>query len=299
MISRVEQETASGDAQAAVAPSARQPRARAIPVKYEMVVGGGLVLLILVVALVAPLISPADPNFIQGTSRAAPPISPGFPLGADELGRDILSRLIWGARVSLVTAIVPTAIALAIGCLLGMFAGYLKGAFDSISMRLLDVLLAFPTVLLALGIAAALGPSLTSVIIAMTIVGIPAFARLLRASVLTTSEELYVLAARSVGIPSGRIMAVHILPNVISPVVVYATLQTGRNVILAAGLSFLGLGVQPPEADWGAMLSSGRSILVQAPHVATIPGVAIFLLTLGFNLLGDGLRDALDPRMKA
>jgi ABC-type dipeptide/oligopeptide/nickel transport system permease subunit len=278
--------------------SALRGALRRTPITVEVVFGLTVVSIICLAALLAPLIAPKDPYFIDIAHRAAPPGTPGFPLGADELGRDILSRLIVGSRTSLLTALLPTAISLIVGCVAGMLAGFWRGWLDGVLMRVMDVFLAFPTVLLALGIAAALGPSLASVLIAMTLVGVPSYARLMRASVLAAREEQFVESARSVGVRARRIMARHILPFVISPVVVYSTLQLGRNVILASGLSFLGLGVQSPLADWGAMLSSGRSLMVQAPHIATIPGLAIFALSIGFNLLGDGLRDLLDPRTK-
>jgi peptide/nickel transport system permease protein len=273
-------------------------RARRTQLSFELVFGAVIVLGIVLTAALAPLLAPHDPYFIDVVRRAAPPASESFALGADELGRDILSRLMIGSRITLVTALIPTLVSLGLGCAVGMLAGYLRGWLDNTAMRVMDVLLAFPTVLLALGIAAALGPSLTSVLIAITLVGIPSYARLMRASVLSAREEVFVEAARATGASASRIMGQHLLPFVVSPIVVYSTLQVGRNVILASGLSFLGLGVQSPDLDWGSMLSNGRALMVQAPHIATIPGGAIFVLTVGFNLLGDGLRDVLDPRTR-
>jgi peptide/nickel transport system permease protein len=191
---------------------------------------------------------------------------------------------------------VPTLIALLLGGLLGMLAGYVGGLLDGVIMRVFDVMFAFPGILLALGISAALGPGLGSMIIAMVVVTIPAFGRIIRGAVLGVKEELYIEAAHSLGYSAPRIAWRHILPNVLGPAIVYASLQTGRNVILSSSLSFLGLGPQPPAPDWGQMLSSGRMALATAAHVATVPGLAIVLLAIGFNLIGDGARDYLDPR---
>lgn len=250
------------------------------------------------VAAFAPYLAPHDPHFIQSVKRLTPPLTDGFILGADELGRDILSRLIWGARLALIVSVVPVIVSLGIGLFIGMLSGYIGGKFDNVTMRVLDVFFAFPKVLLALGLAAVIGPSLRTVLITITLVSIPIFARLTRSLVVVTRTELYVEAAEAMGSRLPRILGRHVLPNIVPTVAVYATLETGRNLILTASLSFLGVGVQPPEADWGLMLSEGRSLLALAPHVATIPGLAIFLGTLGFNLLGDALRDSLDPRMQ-
>ena len=262
-------------------------------------VAGMLLLVgILAAALFADALAPHDPLLANPSVRHLRPFAPGHLLGTDELGRDIASRLLFGARLALLVAVVPTLIALAVGGCIGLAVGYIGGAWDSVAMRVFDVMFAFPGILLALGIGAALGPGLGSMIVAMVVVTIPAFGRVVRGSVLAAKEEQYVEAARALGYSHWRVAAVHILPNVLGPVVVYATLQTGRNVILAASLSFLGLGPQPPVPDWGQMLSTGRTALAIAAHVATIPGLAIVLLAIGFNLLGDGARDLLDPRMK-
>ena len=260
----------------------------------------GILLLagILAAALFADALAPHDPLLANPSVRHLRPFTPGHLLGTDELGRDIASRLLFGARLALLVAVVPTLIALAVGGLIGLAVGYAGGAWDSVVMRVFDVMFAFPGILLALGIGAALGPGLGSMIIAMVVVTIPAFGRVVRGSVLAAKEEQYVEAARALGYSHWRVAMVHILPNVLGPIVVYATLQTGRNVILAASLSFLGLGPQPPTPDWGQMLSTGRTALAIAAHVATIPGLAIMLLAIGFNLLGDGARDLLDQRMK-
>lgn len=277
----------------------RSPWRRFLAGDWLVPIGAGILLLFLFAALFAPALAPADPYYIRSERRLAPPLTVGFPLGADELGRDILSRLIWGARVSLLVAVAPVAFAVAVGLSIGMTVGYVGGWLDNVVMRVFDVFFAFPKILLALGLAAALGPSLGTVLATMTIVSIPTFARLVRGLVLSARTEQYVEAARSTGAEMGRILARHLLPNILAPVIVYATLETGRNVILAASLSFLGLGVQEPEADWGRMLSTGRTVMAIAPHVATMPGLAIFLVTLSFNLIGDRVRDVIDPRMEA
>jgi peptide/nickel transport system permease protein len=263
-------------------------------------IAAGLALLILVlfVAVFADALAPHDPLLADPRVRNLGLFTPGHWLGTDELGRDILSRLLFGARLALLVAVVPTAIALAIGGCIGLAVGYAGGAWDSATMRLFDVMFAFPGILLALGVGVALGAGLGSMIVAMVVVTIPAFGRVVRGGVLAAKTELYVEAARSLGYSPWRVAARHILPNILGPIVVYATLQTGRNVILAASLSFLGLGPQPPTPDWGQMLSSGRTALAIAPHVATVPGLAIVLLAIAFNLLGDGVRDLLDPRMR-
>ena len=253
---------------------------------------------IVAAAALAGVLAPHDPLLANPSIRHLRPFTPGHLLGTDELGRDILSRLLFGTRLALLVAVVPTMIALIVGGCIGLSVGYVGGAWDSATMRVFDVMFAFPGILLALGIGAALGPGLGSMIIAMVVVTIPAFGRVVRGSVLAAKEEQYVEAARTLGYSHWRVALNHILPNVLGPVVVYATLQTGRNVILAASLSFLGLGPQPPTPDWGQMLSTGRTALAIAAHVATIPGLAIVLLAIGFNLLGDGARDLLDPRMK-
>jgi len=256
-----------------------------------------LLLLILAVAF-APLTSPRDPLRQDSTIRLSPPLTPGYPLGADGLGRDILSRLIWGGRVSLVVGIVPVLSAGLVGVLLGLLSGFYGGRLDNLLMRGLDVIFAFPAILLALAIVATLGPSIGNAMLAITVVAVPPFARLIRSSVLSLKEQAFVDAARTLGAGNGRIVFHHILPNSVSTVVVYGTLEVGRTVVFAAGLSFLGLGVQPPNPEWGAMLAEGRQVLAVAPHVSTVPGVVIFLVTLALNVVGDAMRDALDPRLR-
>lgn len=262
-------------------------------------VGLAVVALVICSAIFAPYLAPHDPYRVSSTARLLPPGTPGYVLGTDDIGRDIFSRLLWGGRISLWVAFFPVLISGSIGLALGLISGYFGGRIDQVLMRTLDIVLAFPSILLAIGIAAALGPGLDNVIMAIVVVSIPIFSRLVRGLVLSIREREYVEAARCLGASNARVVLLHVLPNVLPPVIVYATLETGRVVIFAAGLSFLGLGVQPPTADWGAMLSAGRQVLAVAPHVATIPGILIFLVTLGFNLFGDGLRDALDPRLRS
>jgi len=260
--------------------------------------GATILVLIAAVVLLAPIVSPFDPLETNPANRLSPPLRGPHVLGTDELGRDIFSRLAYGGRISLLVAIVPVVLSVAIGGTLGLIAGYFGGWADTVVMRVLDVLLAFPSILLAVGIAAALGPGIANLMVALVVVGIPSIARIVRAAVLQIRELEYVLAARTLGSSHPRILARQIVPNVLAPVIVFSTLETGRKIILAAGLSFLGLGVLPPTPDWGAMLASGRQVMVSAPHVATIPGLLIFVVTLAFNVLGDGLRDALDPRLR-
>jgi peptide/nickel transport system permease protein len=258
--------------------------------------GLGFILIIAAVCAIAPLVAPYDPDAVDAAIRLAPIGSAAHVLGTDDLGRDILSRLIWGGRVSLVVGLLPVAIAVIVGVLLGATAGYMRGAIDGLIMRCLDVLLAFPAYLLAIAIVSALGAGLNNAILAIAVVSSASFARLVRGSVLSLREREFIFAARLAGARDLRIVWRHVLPNVLSPVIVFSTLEAGRTIIFAAGLNFLGLGAQPPTAEWGAMLAQGRGILNVAPHVASLPGVAILLVSLGLNLFGDGLRDALDPR---
>jgi peptide/nickel transport system permease protein len=254
-------------------------------------------------AIFAPLLSPHNPVETSLYDQLKPPIwhEKGTwenILGTDDLGRDTLSRLIYGARVSLVVAIVSVGIAFLSGTLLGAIAGYYKDWRDSIIMRIMDMILAFPYLLLAIVVVAYLGPSLQNGMLAIAITYIPRFARIVRGSVLEECEKDYVMAARSVGAGNMRIIFINIIPNCLGPLIVQTTLNMASAILDAAALSFLSLGAQPPTPEWGAMIAHSRSLILRAPWVMTFPGIAILLAVLGFNLLGDGLRDALDPRLR-
>jgi len=259
--------------------------------------GLGVVAFFVLIAVFAPWIAPHDP---LGTSwsavRAAP--SATYLFGADELGRDVLSRIIWGTRASILAGVVSVSISLALGVPIGMAAGYLGRWIDALISRITDAMLACPFLILAIALAAFLGPSLTNAMIAIGISATPIFIRLTRAQVLAAKSEDYVEAARALGNPHLRIALRHIFPNILAPLIVQATLAIAAAVIAEASLSFLGLGQQPPAPSWGSMLNTARNYVDQAPWMAIWPGVSIFLLVLSFNLLGDGLRDALDPRHK-
>jgi peptide/nickel transport system permease protein len=261
------------------------------------VVGLGLTLLFLLTSALAPLIAPYDPIAL-GLGQQLQPPSLVHPLGTDELGRDMLSRLLWGARYTLLITVGAVALAVVIGSGLGVYAGYRGGLSDTLIMRAMDVLLAMPGFLLAIAIIAALGAGMTNVIIAVGVHAIPGFSRVARGATLSVREQEYVQASRVVGSRDARIMWRHVLPNVTAPLLVQTTLQLATSILTASGLSFLGLGPQPPTPEWGAMLSTGRTYVTSNPQLATIPGLAILLVALGFNLLGDGLRDALDPRLR-
>jgi peptide/nickel transport system permease protein len=258
----------------------------------------GLLLFAIMVSLLAPVFAPQDPTQTNLAQRLAPPGTPGYLLGTDELGRDLLSRLIWGGRVSLLVGFSAVIVAMGFGVLIGLVAGYFGGWVDSVIMRLIDVLMAFPAILLAIAIVASLGPGLRNAMLAISIVGIPYYARIIRGSVLSLREQEFIHAARIIGVSDFQILMRHVLPNCISPLIVAATLDVGWMIMAAAGLSFLGLGAQPPTAEWGVMLSDGRQFIRVAPHLSILPGAAIFLVVLALNFLGDGLRDALDPRLR-
>jgi peptide/nickel transport system permease protein len=260
-------------------------------------VGLVIVLLLIIVAIAAPSIVPHPPNDQSFRIKLKPPTSEHL-FGTDEFGRDIFSRVLVGTRVALFVGIVPVVAALFAGVALGLIAGYYGGLTDQITMRVIDVLLAFPWLLLAIGIMAILGPGVENVVIAVAIVNIPAFARIVRGSVLSIKEKEFVEAARAMGQPDPTIIVRHVLANAWAPIIVLATLSIGQAIIYAAGLSFIGLGTQPPNADWGVMLTSGREYLRDAPWLGFFPGLAILITVLAFNLFGDGLRDALDPRLR-
>ena len=260
-------------------------------------VGLAVVVLFIILAVFAPWIAPHDPIAASWSAiRKAP--SAQYWLGTDEIGRDVLSRVIWGTRASLLAGIVSVSISLLIGVPLGMMAGFLGGAVDAIISRITDAFLACPFLILAIALAAFLGPSLTNAMIAIGISAAPIFVRLARGQVLSVKVEDYVEAARAVGNSPLRIALRHILPNITAPLIVQATLAIAAAVIAEASLSFLGLGQQPPAPSWGSMLNTAKNYIDNSPWMAISPGVAIFLLVLSFNLLGDGLRDALDPRQR-
>ncbi len=259
----------------------------------------GLVVIVLLVlaAAFAPLLTPYPPNDQSFRLKLEAPSAEHL-FGTDEFGRDIFSRVLVASRVALRVGLLPVVLALVAGVALGLAAGYYGGAVDQVVMRFIDVLLAFPWLLLAIAIMAILGPGINNVIIAVAIVYVPAFARIVRGSVLSIKAKEYVEAARAIGQPDRHIMTRHVLANAWAPIIVQATLSVGQAIIYAAGLSFIGLGTQPPDADWGVMLASGREYLRDAPWLGIFPGLAILVTVLAFNLFGDGLRDALDPRLR-
>lgn len=261
------------------------------------IVGGVIVLLFVFIAVLAPWLSPYPPNEGDLTKRLKPPCREHL-LGTDPLGRDLLSRVIYGARISLQIQIISVSIALVVGTLLGLIGGYYGGRLDNLIMRLIDILLAFPGIFLAISIIAVLGPGLTNLMLAAGIYSIPQFARIVRGSVISLKEKEFIEAARAVGERDFDILFRYLLPNSMAPIIVQTTLRMATVLLTASGLSFLGLGVQPPTAEWGAMLSNARAYLITAPHVAMVPGLAIMLVVMGFNLFGDGLRDSLDPRLR-
>jgi ABC-type dipeptide/oligopeptide/nickel transport system permease subunit len=257
----------------------------------------------ILMAIFAPFLSPHDPLATSLYDQIKPPVWHETGawkniLGTDELGRDTLSRIIYGARVSLTVAIVSVGIAFTLGTLLGCISGYYKGFWDSLIMRIMDMILAFPYLLLAIVVVAYLGPSLENAMMAIGITYVPRFARIVRGSVLEECEKDYVMAARAVGARDWRILFIGILPNCLGPLIVQTTLSMASAILDAAALSFLGLGAQPPTPEWGGMIARSRALILRASWVMTFPGIAILLAVLGFNLLGDGLRDALDPRLR-
>lgn len=259
----------------------------------------GLIIIISLafIALFAPFIAPHDPIEQNLDKRLLSP-SGEYPMGTDDLGRCLLSRIIYGARVSLQLGVIVVGIITVIGVTLGLISGYYGGIVDEIIMRLVDVVLAFPGIILALAVAGALGPGLFNVMLALAMVGWTGLARVVRGSVLSVKQKEFVESARALGCSDLHIMTRHILPNVMAPVIVLATLDMAFIILAAAGLSFLGLGAQPPTPEWGSMLNNGRAFMRTAPHLTTFPGLAIMVAVLAFNFLGDGLRDALDPRQQ-
>lgn len=259
----------------------------------------GIVLLAILAisAIGAPIFAPYDPLALNMTHALAAPTGAHI-FGTDEFGRDVLSRVLYGGRVSLPVGFIAVGIGAVLGIPLGLLAGYHGRALDAMIMRLMDIMLAFPGIILALVVISILGPSLNDVMIAVGISGIPSYARLVRGQVLQLKGNLYVDAARALGAPDRRILIVHILPNMVGPIIVLASLGVGFSILAASGLSFLGLGAQPPSPEWGAMLSTGRNYIQLAWWIATFPGLMIVLAVLAMNLVGDALRDAFDPRMR-
>ncbi|ANX11651.1 hypothetical protein ABE41_006495 [Fictibacillus arsenicus] len=261
------------------------------------IVGGIIIIIFVITAIFGPLFAPYDPlqqdlaNNFQGASAE-------HWLGTDNLGRDTLSRLIYGARISLEISMASVGLALIVGLVLGVTAGYYGGKIETLIMRFVDILLAFPGILLAIVIVAVLGNGLVNTMMAVAIFSVPDFARIIRASVISLKEMEYIEACKAAGASNLRIILRHIIPNSLSPVIVQTTLMMGTAILTASGLSFIGLGVQPPNPEWGAMLSKARELLRSAPLAAIAPGTAITLVVLSFSLVGDGLRDALDPKLK-
>lgn len=261
------------------------------------VIGALVILLLIALAVLAPTLTHWDPKFQDYDHMLEVPTALHI-LGTDQLGRDIWARLLYGSRLSLIVAAAGVVVGAVIGVPLGLIAGYYGGWWDTIIMRTMDVLLAFPGILLAIGIIAVLGPGLANVVIAIAVFGVPQFARLVRGSALQIKGLDYVQGAEAQGARDLRVLVKHILPNALAPIVVMATLRTAQAILIASSLSFLGLGAGPTQSEWGAMLADGRAYLQTYPHVAAFPGVAIFVTVLGFNLLGDGLNDMLDPRLR-
>jgi len=265
----------------------------------RVILAGSLVLLLFLIALLAPFISPHDPIAVNADNAYLPPLSPSHLLGTDELGRDLFSRVLWGARVSLPVAFVAVAVGLVAGGVIGLMSGYFGGVFDLLLMRLIDALLAFPALILAIAIVAALGPDLRNAMIAIGIVAIPVYARLVRALVLQLKQMEFIAATRSLGATPIRIIVRHLIPNLLNPVIVQVSLSAGFAILAEATLSFLGLGAQVPTPDWGQMINTGATFLANDPWLAIVPGTAISVTVFSFNLLGDSLRDALDPRLRS
>ena len=265
--------------------------------QHVALIAGGIILLIILAAVFAPFVAPFEPatpdyeNILEGPSAL-------HWLGTDAYGRDVLSRIIWGGRVSLTVGLLSVALGAVAGVIIGLVSGFFGGWIDGVLMRLMDVLLAFPGIILAIGVVALLGPGIDNVIYAIAVFSVPVFSRLVRGNTLALKQTLYVQAARSIGVKAPLLMLRHILPGAMPGVIVYASLRLGTSILTAASLSFIGLGARPPSAEWGAMLADGRSFLGVADHLTLFPGLAIFVIVLAFNLLGDGLRDALDQKLR-
>lgn len=258
--------------------------------------GAAIVLLVILMAIFAPLVATHDPA-AQEAKRLLPPSADHF-MGTDELGRDVFSRVVFAARTSLYVGMLSVSLAIVLGVTAGLLAGYIGGRFDSVMVGFMDILFAFPTLVLAIVITGLLGPSLTNAMLAIGVVYSPTFARVARGAVLSVKNEAYIEAAHVVGGKQRHILLRHVLPNILAPLIVLATLSLSLAILAEAGLSFLGLGTQPPDAAWGLMLSQGRKFMELSPGLAIFPGLAIMITVLAFNFLGDGLRDALDPRLR-
>jgi len=262
----------------------------------SVIIGGTLILIVVFCAVFASVISPHDP-FVMDPANSNQPPSREHPLGTDNLGRDLMTRLFYGARVSLQVGLVAVGFAMTFGSALGLIAGYYGGWLDILIMRVVDIFLSFPVILLAIAFVAALGPGTFNLMLALAMVAWTQYTRVVRSSVLALKEEEFVLAARTIGASSFRIMTTYILPNALAPIIVLATLGLGTAVISESTLSFLGLGIRPPAASWGNTLNFGLRFIREAPHLSTFPGIAIMLTVLGFNLLGNGIRDVTDPKL--
>lgn len=286
-------------------PDAVEPRARTFAVDVwrrfrrapGALAGAAVVALIVLAAVLAPLLAAGDP-LVQNVAQGAQPPSAAHWMGTDKLGRDVFARIVYGARISMTIGFVAVGLAITAGTLIGLVAGYAGRRADTALMGAMDVMLAFPSIILAIGITTILGPSITNLMLAVGIVYIPQYARLARSSVLGVKEHEYVEAARAIGAGAPAILARHVLPNILAPLLVQATLGIATAELEAAGLSYLGLGARPPAPEWGAMLNDARDYWLSAPWALIFPGASITVLVLGFNLLGDGLRDALDPRQR-
>ncbi|MDR7452667.1 MAG: ABC transporter permease [Armatimonadota bacterium] len=278
-------------------PARARPELRWLLRRPLTLLGAGIVLAAAVAGLAAPLLAPYDPLALDIAHRLQP-LSRAHPLGTDHLGRDLLSRILYGARISLGVGVTIAVIGALVGTVLGLLAGYLGGKVDEAIMRICDMFLAFPALILAMALAASLGPSLRNTMLALVVIWWPWYARIMRGQILALREAEYVMAARSLGAGPRRLMFLHLLPNAIPPIIVQATLDIGNAILIASSLSFLGFGAQPPAPEWGAMTSEGRTFLRDYWWYPTFPGLAIMGTVIGFNLLGDGLRDFLDPRLR-
>lgn len=262
------------------------------------IVGLIIVCIMVLLAIFAPIITTHDPNEMDVAQALQGPGTNGHILGTDNYGRDLLARIVYGARISLIVGIGAVGVGATIGIILGLVAGYFGGWIDSLIMRVMDALSAFPFILLAITLMTVLGTGLANVIIAIGVGNIPGFARMVRGQVLSVKEQEYIEVSKSLGASTARVLFAHVLPNCMTPIIVYATMNVAGAIISEAALSFLGLGIQPPQASWGNILKEGRDFLIVSPHITVLSGMAILLTVLGLNLFGDGLRDALDPKTK-